>query len=79
MPGPVLDGEDEWILGELLRTVGECEVAVQAQPGVVEAKAHEGEQEVDLLVDLRNGVSDVLLIVSNIVSSPALAQCVLIG
>lgn len=76
MPGPVLDGEYERILWELLRTVGECEVSVQAQPGVVEAKTHEREQEVDLLVDLRNGVPDVLLIVSNIVSSPSLDQCV---
>ena len=74
MSWPVLDGEDERILWELLRTVGEGEVAVQTEPGVVEAEAHEGEQEVDLFVDLRNGVSDVLLIVSDIVTSTTLAN-----
>ena len=69
---PVLDGEDERILRELLRTVGEGEVAVQTEPGVVEPEAHEGEQEVNLFVDLRNGVSDVLLIVSNVVTASSL-------
>lgn len=72
MSWPVLDGEDERILWELLRTVGEGEVAVQTEPGVVEPEAHEREQEVDLFVDLRNGVSDVLLIVSNVVTASSL-------
>ena len=45
---------------------------MQAEPGVVETKTHEWKQEIDLLVDLRNGVSDVLLIISNIVSTPSL-------
>ena len=34
---------------------------MQAQPGVVEPEAHEGEEEVELLVDLRHRVSDAAL------------------
>lgn len=43
LPGPVLVGECEGVLRELLGTVGEGEVAVQAQPGVVKPEAHEGQ------------------------------------
>ena len=57
---PHLDGEDERILGELLRRVGEGEVAVQTQPRVVKPETHEGKQKVDLLVNLGNCVSNVL-------------------
>ena len=49
--GPVLDGEHEGVLGELLRRVGEGQVAEQTQPSVVEAESHEGKEEVDLLQD----------------------------
>ena len=71
---PVLVGEGERILRELLGTVGEGEVTVQTQPGVVKPKPHEGEQEVDLLVDLRDGVPDVLLIVSIVVTAAPLGE-----
>ena len=70
--GPVLDGEHEGVLGELLRRVGEGQVAVQTQPSVVEAKSHEGKEEVDLLIDLGYGVPDVLLVVADVVPAPAL-------
>ena len=59
-PCPHLDGEDEGILGELLRRVGEGEVAVQTQPRVVKPETHEGKQKVDLLVNLGDCVSNVL-------------------
>ena len=70
--GPVLDGEHEGVLGELLRRVGEGQVAVQTQPSVVEAESHEGKEEVDLLIDLGYGVPDVLLVVADVVPAPAL-------
>ena len=59
-PCPHLDGEDEGILGELLRRVGEGEVAVQTQPRVVKPETHEGKQKVDLLVNLGDCVTNVL-------------------
>ena len=40
--GPVLDGEHQGVLGELLGRVGEGQVSVKAQPGVIEPKSHEG-------------------------------------
>ncbi len=43
-----LNGKLEGILGELYWRVGEGEVAVQAQPRVVEPEPHERQQEVHL-------------------------------
>ena len=71
---PFLVGKFQRILRELLGTVGEGEVTVQTQPGVVKPEPHEGEQEVDLLVDLRDGVPDVLLIVSIVVTAAPLGE-----
>ena len=70
--GPVLDREDQRVLGELLGRVGEGQVPVKAQPRVIESKSHEGKEEVDLLVDLRDRVPDVLLIVPDVVPAPSL-------
>ena len=42
----------------LLKSVGEV-LPVQREPGVVEPEAEEGQQEVELLVHLGLGVSDV--------------------
>ena len=70
--GPVLDGEHQRVLGELLGGVGEGQVAVKTQPRVIESESHEREEEVDLLVDLGDGVPNVLLIVTDVVPAPAL-------
>ena len=45
---------------------------MKAKPGVIEPESHEGKEEVDLLVDLGDGVPDVLLIVTDVVPAPAL-------
>ena len=71
---PFLVGEFQRILRELLGTVGEGQVAVKTQPRVVEAEAHEGEEEVDLLVDLRNCVSDIFLVVSIVIAPSPLSE-----
>ena len=47
-----LYGKPKWVLRGLHGHIGEGEMAVQTQPCVVEPEAHEGQQEVDLLVDL---------------------------
>ena len=70
--GPVLDGEHQGVLGELLGGAGEGQVSVKAEPGVIEPETHEGKEEVDLLVDLGDGVPNVLLIVTDVVPAPAL-------
>ena len=71
---PVLVGEFQRILRELLGTVGEGEVAVKTQPGVVEPETHEGEEEVYLLVDLRNRVPDIFLVVSIVIPAATLSE-----
>ena len=35
-------------------------MSMQAEPGIVESKSHEGQQEVDLLVDLRLLISEYI-------------------
>ena len=45
---------------------------MKAQPRVIESESHEGKEEVDLLVDLGDRVSDVLLIVPDVVPAPSL-------
>ena len=50
---PVPDWECEGVLWELDGDLRESELAVQRQPRVVEAEAHERQQEVQLLVHLR--------------------------
>ncbi len=55
---PLLHGELQRVLRELDGNLAECQVPVQTQPGVVEAESHEGEEEVELLVDLRLRVPD---------------------
>ena len=50
---PVPDGERERVLRELDGDLRERELAVEGEPRVVEAEAHERQQEVQLLVHLR--------------------------
>ena len=47
---------------------------METQPGVVKAEAHEREQEVYLFVDLRDGVSDVFLVVSIVIPATQLRE-----
>ena len=58
-PWPVPDWELEWVLRELDGDLGECELPVEGEPRVVEAEAHERQQEVQLLVHLGMGVPAV--------------------
>ena len=47
---------------------------MEAKPCVVEPEPHEGQQKVDLFVDLRDGVSDVFLVVPIVVAAASFCE-----
>ena len=69
-------GESERVLRELYRGVGEGKMTMQAEPGVVEPKPHERQEEVNLLVDLRHGVPDGKLEVAIVIVAPLIKEWV---
>ena len=71
---PFLNREPQRIFWKLLRSVGKRKISMKTQPGVVKSKSHKWEQEIYLLVNLRNGVSDVLLIVTDIITVSTLVK-----
>ena len=71
---PLLNWKPQRIFWKLLRSIGECQISMKTQPGVVESKAHKRKKKIDLFVDLRNGISDILLIVTDIVTITPLVK-----